>query len=206
MPTNSNIFFIDILKILHDGGTLVTPYSATMEHSEATIRQLSKTQYNVFGVRIKLTLLLICCLWLYFGLFSNINGFAQIICLMGGCFTAVSLDMPAKRNADKILAQLNGKSMKTHYTFYDDGFSLGIPGKEGSESPHTPYANIIRLVEDRTHYYLFISKFGAYMIDKSTVSPDLNAFHEFMQSVCHQKWSGASGLLGLSLKKLKATR
>ena len=181
-------------------------YSAAMEHSEATIRQLSKTQYNVFGMRTKLTFLVICCLWFYVGLFSNISSLAQTICFMGGCFTAVSLDMPAKRNADKILEQLGDKPLKTHYTFYDDGFSLEISGEESSDPSLTPYSDIIRLVEDRTHYYLFISKFGAYMIDKRTVSPASNGFREFLESVCQQKWTIPSGLLGLSLKKLKATR
>jgi len=184
----------------------VTHYSATMEHNETTIRLLSKTQYDVFGIRTKFTLLAISCLWFYFGLLSNISELAQVICLMGGCFTAVSLNMPAKRNADKVLEQLGDKPLKTHYTFYKEGFSLEISDAEHSDSSPTPYTDIIRLVEDRGYYYLFISKFGAYMIDKRTVSPDPNGFRQFMESACQQKWTRPTGLLGLFLKKRKATR
>lgn len=180
-------------------------YSASMKHNESTIRQLAKVQYNIFGIRIKLILFLLACIWLYFGMFSSTTtGFAKIICLMCGCFTAVSLDLPAKRNADKILECLGENTMETNYEFSQSGFTLDCTGEENAESSHIPYTSILRLVEDRTHFYLFISKFGAYMIDKATLYPDADEFRDFMESVCGQKWTRASGLFGLSWKKLKS--
>lgn len=166
-----------------------------MVHSEDTIRQLSKVQYNIFGRGVKLALFVMCVVWIYFALFANLDGPLQLICLMGGCLTAVNLNLPAKRNADKILEQLAGRQLKTKYEFRDDVFVLVSLNEDDAEPTQVPYTDIIRLVEDRTHYYLFISRFGAYMIDKRSIRPADDQFRQFMQSACSRKWTPSTGFL-----------
>ena len=178
-------------------------YTAEMSHNETTIRRLSKTQYDTFGTRNKVILIIICCVLFYFGLFGNSDGVVQIACLMAACFSIVSLNMPAKRNAEKTIKQLKGRDLKTRYSFGETAFSFGETDADDDALTTKEYTSIIRLVEEGPYFYLFVSRLGAYMIDKSTIRPsNVEGFKAFVQNAAGLEWTRPGGIGSLSIKKV----
>ena len=163
-------------------------YTASMKHNEDTIYRLSATQYNVFGGWTKVILLLLSGIWIYLGTCSNMEYGLKLLCLMVGCFFVTGINFPARWNAEKYLKQLNGKNLETEYCFDENSFSFCAPGDK-KHAADICYSKIIRLVDDNRYIYLFLNKYGAYMLDKETLCPaDIDAFQAMLQERTGLKW------------------
>ncbi len=177
-------------------------YTAHMKHNEETFYRLSKVQYDTFGKPTKMTLLAFCAIWVYLGIASNLSVSLKLICLMIGCFCGVSLNYPPKWNAEKWIRQLDGRELATDYEFGKDGVRCSAPGEE-TNAAVVPYAKLLALVEDAQYCYLFISKHGAYMVDKSTIAPDdMAQFRADLQQAVNKPWMTARRSIKESNRRL----
>lgn len=175
-------------------------YTAKMQHSEKTIVRLAETQYNTFQYGKKLVRMGLAMVMILIGLSMGNEGYVTpMLCLFFGCVLLAGLNVRVRSNAHKICAQMNGKYPSSEYVFRDDGFRFYAEGE------WIPYAKLIRLVEDRQYFYLYISSQSAYMVDRATVSGDGDAgLKRFLAERTGQKWTRPFNLLNFRFRSIFA--
>lgn len=175
--------------------------TARIQHSEQTIRILCRTQYNTFHFRRKALqcaagLALALC-----GLYGLFGDWGAIVIFLG-CWLLVSLNMPASSLARQTMDQLHGQFPKARYKFSRESFTFF--GENGETT--VPYGKLIRLVEDDKYAYLFVGELVTYMVDKSTVSGDVNAWKAAVAKHSGLSWTRTNQLLTYSLRSFRKNR
>ena len=122
-------------------------YTAKMKHSEATIIRLAETRYNTFQFGKKLIRLGLALVLIMIGLYLGGDNITPWICLFVGCVLITGLNTRPRSEGRKIFQQLNGKSLESQYSFFEDGFKFYDDGEL------IPYKKLIRLVEDKEYLY-----------------------------------------------------
>lgn len=174
---------------------------ASMQHTEASLRRLSQVQYSTFSFGTKLLQLFCGLILIAFGIRGG-SAAASVLCLFAGCWVCVSTDIPARVRADKVIAGMHKKYPYTEYAFSADHFTLTA----GEAHADIPYQKLIRLVEDADYLYLYISRMSAYMIDKSTASPDIAALRELAAGGSGLRWTRPNSFLRFNLRSLWAKK
>ena len=173
-------------------------FTAEIQHNEDTFRRLAQTQYNAYCIPTKLMMLALCLVCLYCGVTEVAGGFSLIL-LFIGCWTAISMQLPAKRNADKMIELARGKFPYTKYQFLSE--HILITG--GEEVVELGYNEIYELLEDREYLYLFLNKSSGYMVSKATIKPnDVAGLYSFLEACTGKKPHVVKGLLSLNLRAL----
>lgn len=175
--------------------------TASIQHSEQTIRLLCRTQYSTFHFRQKAVqcvagLALILC-----GLYGTFGDWG-VIAIFLGCWILVSLNLPASNLAKQTINQLHGQYPKARYKFSRDEFTL--LGENGKTS--VPYGKLIRLVEDDKYAYLFAGELVTYMVDKGTVSSGLDAWKAAVSKRSGLSWTRTNQLLTYSFRTFLKNR
>ena len=179
-------------------------YTARIEHSEATVKAMAKTQFECFKGKSYYITFLACIAMLGAALFwKDIPQGLQILFLAVGCFTLVGLNSPPKKLAEQVIKNLRGKFPKMGYVFTPGSVQL-TGADEGAE---LTYKDILLLVEDRNYLYIFIQNRSAYMIDISSVKPDAESFKAFLERKTGLHWTRTgSNPLNAALKNLRFER
>lgn len=172
-------------------------YTAKMKHSEATIIRLAETRYNTFQFGKKLIRLGLALVLIMIGLYLGGDNITPWICLFVGCVLITGLNTRPRSEGRKIFQQLNGKSLESQYSFFEDGFKFYDDGEL------IPYKKLIRLVEDKEYLYLYISQESAYMVDRSTVQPgDSNKLKDFLPGKTGMEWTKPFNLLTFRFRSI----
>jgi len=173
-------------------------FTAEIQHNEGTFRRLAQTQYNAYCIPTKLMMLALCLVCLYCGVTEVAGGFSLIL-LFIGCWTAISMQLPAKRNAEKMIELAHGDFPHTEYQFLSE--HIRITG--GGEIVELSYTEIYELLEDREYIYLFLDKVSGYMVPKVSVRPENVAdFCLFMEEKTGKRRNPVKGLLSLNLRSV----
>lgn len=172
--------------------------TASMHHTRETITRLSRTQYNTFSFGSKLLQLLCGLILIFIGLQGG-TALTSVLCLFAGCWLCVNTDVRAKLRASRICESLHGQYPATQYTFKEKEFLLDSDTKNS-----LAYSRLIRLIEDNQYLYLYISKTSAYMIDKSTVRPNVDVLKELLVRSTGLRWCRPTSLFNFSLRTLRA--
>lgn len=143
-------------------------FTATNLHSEYSIRLLSKTQYNIFGLGKQLGTFLMGLTCFAISIFVNVGETNKFILLALGGWLIVSINLPQTRQADKLVAALDGNYPKSEFLF-DKNFISVI--SNNVERKYT-YNQVICIASDDEYYYFFISIMSAYMISKKAICPN----------------------------------
>ena len=139
-------------------------YTALMKHDAGTIEKLVLMQYNTFQVKRKIILFLIAVAMIIYGVYTFSTGMiTSYFCLFLGCVIIPGMNVRAKSNAKKIIAQLNNNFPSSQYYFSSTGF------KDSEKSKEIPYRDLIRLIYDDRYLYLYISEEAAYMVNNASV-------------------------------------
>lgn len=176
-------------------------FTARMQYTEQTIRLLCRTQYNTFHFRRKA---LQCAAGLALalsGLYGLFGDWGAIVIFLG-CWLLVSLNMPAYSLSKQTLEQLGGHFPKARYKFDRDQFTFF--GENGETA--IPYGKLVRLVEDDKYAYLFLGELVTYMVDKSTVSGDADAWKAAVAKRSGLAWTRTNQLLTYSLRTFRKNR
>ena len=179
--------------------------TASMRHTEQTLRRLSKTQYDTFCFGRKAVQAVCGLILIGLGIAGG-NAVLSVLCLFAGCWLCMNTDTPAKVRASKVIDSMNGRFPFTCYRFGPAEILLDA-GEDGDGEPQRiAYASLIRLVEDEGYLYLYISKLSAYMIDKATVAPDAASLKALIEKQTGLRWTRPTSLFNFSLRTLLAGR
>ena len=179
--------------------------TASMRHTEQTLRQLSKTQYDTFCFGRKAVQAFCGLILIGLGI-SGGNAVLSVLCLFAGCWLCMNTDTPAKVRAGKVIASMNGRFPFTRYHFSPTEILLDSGEGGDGEPQRIAYSSLIRLVEDEGYLYLYISRLSAYMIDKATVSPDAPSLRAMIEQQSGLKWTRPTSFFNFSLRTLLAGR
>ena len=172
-------------------------FTAHIQHSEESFRQLAKVQYNAYCQGTKLILLAITAACLYFGFLRGNGSTASLLVLFLGCWTAMSLQVPAKRNADKMIDLANGNFPSTDYLFLPDAVQI----TSGEKASTLEYTKLFGFLEDTKFFYLFVSPLAGYMVPKDSISPnELDDFRTMIEKKSELQLERVKGLLAINLK------
>ncbi|MGN1000193.1 MAG: YcxB family protein, partial [Faecousia sp.] len=174
-------------------------YTAEMQHTEDSIRRLSKIQYRTFRPGVRL-------LWLAAGVgtilaavYSGANQLLFYLLMFAGCWLMINLDLPAKHRADKIIDSGKGTLPHTRFRFREEDFTVKSGGYEKTVSYRLLYA----LLEDEQYLYLFLNADAAYMVDKATLSPgEMSLFQAALEKRSGLDFRKPTTLLNLRLSRL----
>lgn len=154
-----------------------TLFTAEMVQDEQTIRRLAVLQYDLFQAGRKLLFILLGIFMILFGIMADLPLQAAGIVVFLGCFCLWFRKAPAQITANRMVAAIGGAYPHTKLYFHQDGADI----TDGKEWFHMPYHLVQRLVQDKKYYYLWLTHSTCYMIDKTTVEPDLNRFQNFLE-------------------------
>lgn len=177
--------------------------TASMRHTEQTLRQLSKTQYDTFCFGRKAVQAFCGLILIGLGI-SGGNAVLSVLCLFAGCWLCMNTDTPARVRAGKVISSMNGRFPFTRYRFSPTEILLDA-GEDGDGEPQRiAYSSLIRLVEDEGYLYLYISRLSAYMIDKATVAPDVASLKALIGKQTGLTWTRPTSFFNFSLRTLLA--
>lgn len=176
-------------------------FTARMTYSPEAVRRLTNLQYNSFHFGEKAMQILCGIILLLIGIYLKANriGIISVAC---GCFILVSSNLKPKMLADQLCRQYGDQFPSLEYYFSDTGLSTQQVREE------TPYASMIRLIDDGSFLFLFQSQTTVYMLEKETVAGQGAAeeLKAFLQEKTSRNWEKPVRLLGFRLQDLKNLR
>ena len=174
-------------------------YKAFNKHSESTIRLLSAAQYNIFGLRKQLNILLTGLLCIGVAIFVPCGDVGFFLMMMLGCWLAVSSKVPQMRQTDKLIELMNGKYPESEFEFGETSVFVHT----GGEVQELPYRKIQALADDGTYIYLFVSRMAGYMFPaKNLVPQTLDSFKSSLSSLSGLEFVKPCSLFRMSIKQL----
>lgn len=176
-------------------------YTAEMDHDAKTLEKLVETQQRTFQFGRRAAHFLLSLLFILYGLFAGGGTALAYLALIAGCVMATGLRAGIRRQAGRIVQEINGEFPRSRYAFSEEGFAF----HQGGEA--IPYGRLIRLIEDEGYLYLYVSSQSAYMVDKSTVSGGGAAgLKAFLAGKTGLGWSRPNSLATFSLLTLLRQR
>ena len=182
-------------------------YTAEIQHSKETFQRLAKIQHDEYGVTLKLLMIAIGATCLLIGAAKGFNNILSIVFLFTGCWTFTSLNIPAQRNADKMISLAEGSFPHTKYVFLEKEIQI----TNGETTTALAYDKVYDLLEDNDYFFLFLNNVSGYMIPKRSIRPaDLGSFTSFLEEKIGLERHRVTSLLTLNmrtrLKRHKARR
>ena len=83
-------------------------YTADMQHTEESIRRLSKIQYHTFRPGVRLLWMAAGVGTIFGAVYSGADQLLFYLLMLAGCWLVMNLDLPARHRADKIIASGEG--------------------------------------------------------------------------------------------------
>lgn len=138
---------------------------AQMQHTEESIRRLSRVQYRTYGAARRLMTALTGCVLIVLGAVGASDRTASLVLLALGCWTMMSLNAPADRNAKKLIECAKGRMPSSEFSFSENEIEISGDGQRSL----LKYGDIYSLICDAEYVYLFRSRYSAYMIPLNSV-------------------------------------
>ena len=172
-------------------------YTAEIQHSKETFQRLAKTQHNEYGLVFKVAMMVVGTVSLLIAVSTRVdNTFSILLLLMGGLAFS-GLNMPAQRNAEKLISMADGNFPHTKYSFLEK--EIKITSDESTIS--LEYTQIYDLLEDNNYFFLFLNSYAGYMIPKNSIHPaNLEHFTSSLEERIGLKRHRVTGLLTLNVR------
>lgn len=133
---------------------------ASMQHTKETIQRLSRVQYNTYCQGQRLTALIFSMVLLVLGASGKFGQTTSLVLIFIGCWAFTGMNVPADRNAKKIIDMAKGDFPASEYHFEEKAIRILGDGQENTLS----YSDIYSLICDGPYLYLFINSSSAYMV------------------------------------------
>ena len=174
-------------------------YRAKITHTEKTVEQLYKMQYDVYEKPRMIVRALIGFGLVVTAVLSSFPTWGKALLLLFGAWLLVSRDFPAAVRADRALSARKAKLPNMSYGFGPDGVHL-----TGEGSMDLPYSKLTRLVEDRQYLYLFVNRSSVCMMEKDSLKPaDLMGFARLLEEKTGLKWRAEKSFLSMSIYDMR---
>ncbi|MCI7810098.1 YcxB family protein [bacterium] len=178
-------------------------YTAEMQHTEESIRRLSKIQYHTFRPGVRLLWMAAGVGTIFGAVYSGADQLLFYLLMLAGCWLVMNLDLPAKHRADKIIASGEGKLPHTRFLFRESDFTAKSTGYEKTLN----YRQLYALLEDGEYLYLFLNRDAGYMVDKATVpAGELEDLKAALQTGSGLTFRSPTTLLNLNLSRFLKPR
>lgn len=159
------------------------------EHSEESIRYLSRMQQDLFHGRIQTFRRMFGILSLIFAVCSMPHWWAFLFVFYGS-FLLTGRYREADRRARKICRMIKESGQRfpcSRYRFQADGMHVfSMP--ENQEEALILYADVRRIAEDSKYFYVFRDAYGGYCIPKEAEGEKARAFRAFLEEKTGQKF------------------
>ena len=170
-------------------------FAGEMIHNEKSIRRLAILQYDLFQPYRKYVILLAGFAMILFGFFGGLNLQGAGVCVFLGCLCLWFCKIPAQVTANRMVDAIAGQYPHTELYFREEDVAV----TDGKKWFYMPYSMIQRVVQDKEFYYLWLTSATSYMIDKTTVEPDLKEFQSFLEQKTGLLTENPPGLLRFNL-------
>ena len=160
-------------------------FSASMIHNADTIRRLVRMQANTFNLKQKYIWAGCGISVIILGFFAALGQILSTICIFVGCWALVSINLPTRMRADRIIGTMKGVFPSTRYAFCPEEAVLTSDGNTSTVSYHA----IIRLIDDGDYLYFYVSRQSAYMVSKKSVSGGVDQLKEMISHQAKLKWT-----------------
>lgn len=159
-------------------------------------------QFNQFQLYKKIIAVVLAMALILWGLLGSLGSAFSIAVIALGCVVLASLDAPAKALAQTIYEGFGKKPPHVDYSFTDSDFTYSRDGEK------IPLSSLIRLVDDGTYLYLYVSKKTAYLLDRKTVSgkDGLLGLKNLLSESSGQSWKQVNPRWSFSLGGLLFSR
>ena len=137
-----------------------TMMKARMQHTKETIQRLSSVQYNTYCQGQRLTALVFSLVMLFLGASGNFGQTTSLVLVFIGCWAFTGMNVPADRNAKKIIEMAKGDFPASEYFFEENGIRILGDGQENK----LDYSAVYSLICDGPYLYLFLNPSSAYMV------------------------------------------
>lgn len=134
---------------------------ASMQHTQDTIKRLSRVQYNTYCQGQKLMSLVFAMVMLFLSAAGGFSSTTSLVLMFIGCWAFTGMNVPADRRAKKIIELAKGNYPASEYRFEEE--TVRILGD--SQETSLPYSDIFSLICDGPYLYLFLNQESAYMVD-----------------------------------------
>jgi len=172
-------------------------YTAEIQHSKETFRRLAKAQHDEYGIALKLFMVVIGTVCLMIGVSTGVDNVFSILLLLTGGLSFSSLNTPAQRNAEKLIAMADGSFPHTKYVFLSEEIQI----TSGDLITTLRYEQVYDLLEDNDFFFLFLNRSAGYMIPKQSVHPsNLDLFASSLEEKIGLKRHRATALLTLNVR------
>lgn len=175
-------------------------YSAGIAYDPERIRRLSLVQYSTFRSGTKFGMMLLAFLLILLGLAVTGRGAMSLVPLAVGSILLASVNFPAHTMAETTIRQYAGKYPALRYRFSETGIRTSQVPQE------YPYAEVIRLIEDKDYFYLYINTLSAFMVERSSVRGEggEEGFRSFLAEKTRLSWTKPPTLFNLNLKHMRS--
>lgn len=172
-------------------------FSGTVVYSARTVRQMEKIRNRTFNLMTSVVRIICAGIMVVCGYLSG--GKTGTAFVAFGCILAVSSDIIGRWRCEQTVRALGGNTISVMYRFSPKEF---LTETNGSVT-HCAYADLICLMEDDDHYYLFPNEHQLYMMEKGTLDPaQPTAFRTMISKESGLKWLRPLSLLTVNLKQL----
>lgn len=134
--------------------------NAKMQHTKETIQRLARIQHRTYCQGQRLMTLIFSIVMLFLSVSGNFSQTTSLVLVFIGCWAFTGMNVPADRNAKKIIDMAKGDFPASRYIFEDVIRIIG----DGQETK-LAYSDIYSLICDGPYLYLFLNQSSAYMID-----------------------------------------
>lgn len=153
---------------------------ASMQHTEQSIRQLARVQYCTYCQGARLTALIFAIVMLFLGVAGGFSQTTSLVLIFIGCWAFTGMNVPADRNAKKMIELAKGDLPASEYRFEETAIRITGDGQETA----LPYGELYSLICDGAYLYLFLNQNSAYMVDLMQLS---EAEQEQLKALLHRK-------------------
>lgn len=172
-------------------------FKAEMKHDASTITKLMITRYNTFQYGKKMIRFVIAIALILYGLYADPTMFTPMVALIIGCLMIANLNIGPRMLAKQLIKQMGGAFPHSRYVFNASEFRFH------EEADPVPYRRLIRLIEERQYFYLYVSEDSGYMVDKATITGgDVQGFKQLLAEKTGLKWQRPNSLLTFNLRSL----
>ena len=165
-------------------------FEVKMQHDEDTLVSLSHMQYDLFCTRNRVARSVLSVLLVILALLYGGGSWWSLLIIAYACYLTTSTYASSNRTAHKLSEQLKATNLPfpaSRYIFGQDGMRI-ITLPDGEELEPLPYSKVLQLGEDMKAYYLFRDQYGGYMIPKTELGEQEEAFRNFVQSKTGKKF------------------
>lgn len=177
-------------------------YTASVDHSRESIEAMCIMQFNMFQRPKKIIATVLALALILWGILGALSSAYAIALIAIGCVVLASLDAPARALAQTIYEGFGKKPPRVEYSFTDSDFTYSRDGERLALS------SLIRLVDDGTYLYLYVSKKTAYLIDRKTVigKEGLTGLKKLLSERSGQDWKKVRPMFSFSLGEMLFSR